>query len=85
MKIIVKAKAGSKIEKVERVDQPSLNFNHTEEGIPTYKVWVKERPVDGKANVAITKALAKHFDIAPSCVTLISGPISKQKIFEIKI
>lgn len=85
MKILVKARAGAKIQKVERLDQPSLNFDNEKQGIPTYKVWVKEPAIDGKANRAIERALAKHFDIAPSLVTLVSGQISKQKIFEISV
>ncbi|MFA6338850.1 MAG: DUF167 domain-containing protein [Candidatus Paceibacterota bacterium] len=83
MKIIVKAKTNSKEEKVERISQPSLGFEDTKSELVVYKVKVKEPPVDGKANTAIIKALAKYFDIAPSRVSLVSGQSSKQKVFEI--
>lgn len=87
MKIIVKAKTKAKINKVERMDQPALDFSSSKSGQPTmvtYKVSVREAPVAGKANEAIIKALAEYFDTAPSRVNLVSGQSSKQKVFEIK-
>jgi uncharacterized protein YggU (UPF0235/DUF167 family) len=83
MKIIVKAKTRAKIEKVERINQPSLNLNKSDTEVVIYKVSVKEAPVAGKANEAIIKALAIYFDIAPARIKLITGQSSKQKIFEI--
>ncbi|MES2213286.1 MAG: DUF167 domain-containing protein [Patescibacteria group bacterium] len=94
MRIIVKAKTRAKGEMVERVGQPAMDFNSlrgettlSETGkkteMITYKVSVKEAPVQGKANDAIVRALATYFKVAPSCVTLISGQTSKQKVFEI--
>jgi len=44
---------------------------------------VKERPVEGRANEAIIKLLAGHFRISRSQVKLISGAVSKRKVFEI--
>jgi len=84
MRIIVKAKAKSREEKVERVTQPSLALNNIKTELTVYKVSVKEAPVGGQANEAIIKALAKYFDVAKSNIYLISGQTSKQKIFEIK-
>jgi uncharacterized protein YggU (UPF0235/DUF167 family) len=86
MKIIVKAKTRAKVAKVERVDQPVLDLGE-EKGktkLVTYKVAVKEAPINGKANEAIIEALAEYFDTAKSNINLISGQSSKQKIFEIK-
>jgi len=83
MKIIVKAKTRSKEEKVERLNQPSLNFNMADKEVVIYKVSVKEAPVAGQANEAIIKALAKYFAMAPARVKLITGQSSKQKVFEI--
>ena len=68
MKIFVKAKPLSKEEKIEKIDE--INFI----------VWVKEPPKGGKANRAIAKALALYFNVAPSCVNLVSGFSSKQKV-----
>ena len=90
MKISVKAKTRAREEKVEQITQPTLGFlgirGKNDEQAPEliiYKVSVKESPVDGKANEAIARALAKHFNVAPSLVNLVSGHIAKQKIFEI--
>lgn len=84
MKIIVKAKTKAKENKVERASQPVLDLGNKKEDLIIYKVSVKEAPVGGKANIAIIKALAEYFDVAKSNITLISGQISKQKIFEIR-
>ena len=83
MRILVKAKPRSKIEKVERVGQPTLNLGGSREEVVVYTVSVKEPPVDGRANEAVVKALAKYFDVAISNVRLVSGETSRQKIFEI--
>jgi uncharacterized protein YggU (UPF0235/DUF167 family) len=87
MRIIVKAKTRAKVNKVERVGQPALDFTVSESehlGMVTYKVSVKEAPIDGKANEAIIKALAEYFATAKTNISLISGQTSKQKVFEIK-
>ena len=73
MKIFVKAKPFAKEEKIEKISETN------------FVVWVKEPPIKGKANRAITKALASHFNVAPSQVNLISGFSSKQKVFEVLV
>jgi uncharacterized protein YggU (UPF0235/DUF167 family) len=85
MKIIVKAKTKARINKVERVKQPSIDFSLGRDKAESviYKVSVKEAPVAGKANVAIINALAEYFDIAPARVILVSGQSSLRKVFEI--
>jgi len=70
MKIFVEAKPGSKNEGIEQVDEKH------------FVVRVKELPIQGRANRAIIKALAKYLSIAPSRITLVSGFSSKQKVFE---
>jgi len=72
MKIFVKAKPRAGKEFVEKVDEKN------------FIVGVKEAPVQGKANKAILKALAKYFKVSPSQVLFISGVSSKHKIFEVK-
>ena len=78
MKIFVKAKPGAK---ESRVVPPSLKL------IPDieewYRVSVKELPVEGRANEAITKLLAEYFKVSKSQVKLISGARGKKKVFEI--
>ena len=83
MRIIVKAKTRAKEEKVERVDQPELDLGVGKSEAVTYKVSVKEAPVEGKANEAIVRALAEYFNVAKSQIRLVSGQSSKQKVFEI--
>ncbi len=71
MKIFVKAKPSAKEEKIEKISETN------------FVVWVKEPPIKGKANRAIAKAIAAHFNVAPSQVRLVSGSSSRQKVFEI--
>lgn len=78
MKILVKAKAGAREDKV--IPPPLKLMADTEEW---YVVSTKEKPTQGKANEAIAKLLAEHFDIPKSNVRLISGAKAKRKIFEV--
>ena len=71
MKIFVTAKTRAKQPRVELVDQTHVI------------IFVKELPTEGKANRAITKALARHLGIAQSRLKLVSGFSSKSKIFEL--
>jgi len=48
-----------------------------------FTVSVKERPIKGKANRAIIRALAKYFGVSPSRVQIISGSTSRQKVVEV--
>jgi uncharacterized protein len=49
----------------------------------TLHVYVNAPPLEGKANMAVIEALAKHFEVKKSCVLLISGVKSKTKTFKI--
>lgn len=71
MKIFVQAQPNASEERVEKID--STHF----------KIAVKEPPVRGRANQAITRALAAYFNIAPSQARLVTGFSSRQKVFEI--
>ncbi len=46
-------------------------------------VYVKEPPLEGKANKAVTEVLAGHLKIKKNQVILIRGEKSKNKVFEI--
>jgi uncharacterized protein (TIGR00251 family) len=72
MRIFVRAKPGAKVEKVEKIDD-----SH-------FLVAVVQPPIKGKANQAIIKALAEHFGVSPSRVTIVSGHASRQKTIEIE-
>jgi uncharacterized protein YggU (UPF0235/DUF167 family) len=71
MKIFVKAKPSAKEGKIEKIDDTH------------FVVSVRELPKQDKANKAIVKALAEHFNISPSRIRLIFGFSSKQKVFEV--
>ena len=71
MKIIIKAKPGAKEDRIEKVDETN------------YIIYVKAPPIDGKANAAIIKLLAEHFDISQSLVEIISGHMARVKVIEI--
>ena len=47
-------------------------------------VYVKEPPLEGKANFAVIQSLADHFNVSRSQIVLKSGHKSKIKIFEIE-
>ncbi|MCJ1964801.1 DUF167 domain-containing protein [Candidatus Nanosynbacter sp. TM7-057] len=49
----------------------------------TLTVYVKSPAIEGRANAAAIKLLAKHFKVASSKVKLVRGATSKYKIFEI--
>lgn len=72
MTILVRVKPGSKDATVVQDDATH------------YTVRVSERAVDGKANEAVIKMLAKHFDIAKTCVVILSGRASRTKRIEIQ-
>ena len=63
------------------------NSRHREEvvvgddGVLT--IYTKAPAIEGRANVAAAKLLAKYFDVAPSKVKLVCGAASKYKVFEV--
>ncbi|WP_006246202.1 DUF167 domain-containing protein [Mycolicibacterium tusciae] len=68
--IVVRVKPGSrKGPLVEATDNGELTIH------------VQERAVDGKANEAVVKLLAKHLGVPRSRVALVSGATSRVKRF----
>ena len=63
------------------------NSRHREEvvvgddGVLT--IYTKAPAIEGRANLAAAKLLAKYFGVAPSKIKLVRGAISKYKVFEI--
>ncbi len=49
-------------------------------GEDKYEIWIKEKPFDGKANLAIEKSLKKYFD---KNIKIVKGLRSNNKVFEI--
>lgn len=71
MRVFVKAKPNAKERLVQKIDD-----SH-------YIVYVTEPPTGGKANLAITKAIAEYLGVTASRVNIVSGHTSKQKVIEI--
>ena len=63
------------------------NSRHREEVVPnddgSLTIYTKALAVDGRANAAAVKLLAKYFSVAPSKVKLVCGAASKYKVFEV--
>ena len=63
------------------------NSRHREEVVPnddgSLTIYTKAPAIEGRANLAAAKLLAKHFSVAPSSVKLVRGAASKYKVFEI--
>ena len=72
MRIAVSVKPGSKIESVDS----------TPDGLI---VRVRARALEGEANAACVRALAKHFGVPISRVTLIRGARSRRKLFDVDV
>lgn len=72
MRIFIKVKAGSKENKVEKIDD-----SH-------YTIKVKALAKENKANFAVIEALAEYFKTSISNIKLVSGRTSKEKVFEIQ-
>ena len=47
-------------------------------------VYVREPAVEGKANEAVVRLLAKHLGVAPSRLVLVSGATSWVKRFRVR-
>ena len=71
MKVTIIAHPNSK---KPRVEEDLLGALH---------VYVNAPPLEGRANKAIIRALAKYFHVNRNCVLFISGTKSKSKTFEI--
>ncbi len=70
MKITVKLHPNSSQEKIVEIEKDK-----------SYEVWIKEKPIDGKANEELVKFLKKHFK---KSVEIVSGFNSRIKIVDIE-
>jgi uncharacterized protein (TIGR00251 family) len=73
MRLLVRARPNAREEKVEKI------------GPGQFVVSVTAPPADGRANIAIVKALAKHFGVAPSKVTIVAGYTARTKIVDVAL
>lgn len=49
----------------------------------SFVVSLKAPSREGKANARLPKVLSAYFDVAPSCIRIVSGASSRRKIVEI--
>ena len=63
------------------------NSRHREEVVVgddgSLTIYTKDPAIEGRANAAAVKLLAKYFGVAPSKVKLLRGATSKYKMFEV--
>ena len=63
------------------------NSRHCEEVVTnddgSLTIYTKAPAIEGRANLAAVKLLAKHYGVAPSRVKLVRGATSRNKVFEI--
>ena len=71
MKLTVKVRPNSKVEKIVELEGGVL------------EVYVSAPAGEGKANAAVIKAVAKHYDVAPSLVRILRGHKAKNKVMEV--
>lgn len=72
MKIKVKVKLKSKIEKIEKIDEEN------------FIAYIREIPVEGKANKRLLELVSEYFQTPKIDVEIIHGFKSRNKIIEIK-
>lgn len=72
MKISVTVKPNAKRTEVKSLSDGSL------------RVLVSAPPTEGKANTAVIKALAEHFSVPQSAVTIVRGARGKKKVIEVR-
>jgi len=70
MKVQVTVKPGSKVQKVVVSDDGLVVYLHA-------------RAHDGEANVALVDALADYYGVSKSCIEIIRGQKSHQKVVEV--
>ena len=70
MKISIKLHPNSSQEKIIEIEKDK-----------SYEVWIKEKPIDGKANEELVKFLKKYFK---KNIEIVSGFNSRKKIIDIQ-
>ncbi len=70
MKISIKLHPNSSQEKIIEIEKDK-----------SYEIWIKEKPIDGKANEELVKFLKKYFK---KNIEIVSGFNSRKKIIDIQ-
>lgn len=71
-RITVTVSPGARTERIERVDASRL------------RVAVTEPPREGRANVAVVRAIARFFGVPVSAVRIVRGFASRSKVLEVR-
>ena len=66
-----------------RVKTGSKKGDQVVESSPYLDVFLREKPIDGRANQALIAILAKHFSVNKESVRIVSGSSSRIKLVEI--
>lgn len=69
MRLKIKLHPGSSQDKIQKVSDDC------------YEIWIKEKPIEGKANIYLEKYLKKYFN---KPVRIIKGLRSKNKVVELE-
>ena len=72
MKITVKVKANSKVEKVEKI------------GTGSFVLWVKASAKEGKANAAMIGVLSRYFNVPKSSIAILQGHARREKVISVE-
>jgi uncharacterized protein (TIGR00251 family) len=71
------------MQRIEVRVQPRAAKNELVERQGRLIARVTAPPVDGKANAAVTRLVAKHAGVAPSRVRIVRGETARDKLLEI--
>lgn len=77
IRLAIKLSPGSSVERIDGWDVDA-------DGRPVLKVRVRARPVEGEANAALLKLLAKTLGVAKSAVSLDRGGQSRLKMIRVE-
>ena len=69
--------------KIEIRVKPNSRLEEVVQGEHGLTVKVKDPPVQGKANQAVVRVLAKHFGVPEGQVSILKGFTSRNKLIEI--
>jgi uncharacterized protein YggU (UPF0235/DUF167 family) len=73
LRLTVLAHPGAQRERVEMVDDSTL------------AIWVRARPVDSQANLALQRLMARALGLRPRQVSLVAGAMSRRKIIDVDL
>src|ERR1051326_4537598 len=73
IRVTVQAHPGARHERIQLLPDDSI------------AVWVRARPVEGQANVAIERAIATALQVRASAVKIVAGGAGRRKILDVDL